>query len=69
MKLTGKRCQCMACGQYFNRDSTFDKHRVGPMSERRCLTLEEMRTKGWQHNTAGFWITAPRELPKQWEAA
>jgi hypothetical protein len=25
---SGKRCQCMACEQYFNTSSTFDAHRV-----------------------------------------
>lgn len=59
MKLTGQRCQCPMCGTYFNRVSTFDRHRIGAGDERRCLTEEEMRKRGWQPNAAGFWITAP----------
>lgn len=56
-------CQCMACGEYFNRVSTFDKHRVGEHGpERRCLTAEEMAAKGWSHNSRGLWITARREV-------
>jgi hypothetical protein len=31
MKLSGNRCQCTRCGTYFNRVSTFDKHRIGRM--------------------------------------
>lgn len=60
------RCQCMACGEYFNRVSTFDKHRVGEYgADRRCMTSEEMQAKGWHINAAGFWVTASRE----WRAA
>jgi hypothetical protein len=59
MRLSGNRCQCTACGEFFNRVSTFDKHRVGQIGvDRRCLTPEEMRANGWRLNAAGFWITA-----------
>lgn len=59
MKLTGNRCQCPACGEYFNRVSTFDKHRVGPYDgKRKCLTRAEMADKGWSVNAAGFWVTS-----------
>ena len=58
-----KRCQCPACGQFFNRVSTFDKHRVGAYDgNRRCLSPDEMSGKGWALNSAGFWITAPRAV-------
>jgi hypothetical protein len=61
MKLTGQRCQCTGCGEYFNRVSTFDKHRVGEHGvNRHCLTEAQMTDKGWSRNAAGFWITAPR---------
>lgn len=56
------RCQCAGCGQYFNRVSTFDKHRKGDYSARRCLSSDEMAALGWRLNDAGFWITAPRHL-------
>lgn len=57
-KLTGSRCQCTACGTYFNRVSTFDKHRVGEFgADRRCLTADEMTAKGWRENAAGFVVT------------
>jgi hypothetical protein len=28
-KLTDSRCQCSGCGEYFNSDTAFEKHRVG----------------------------------------
>ncbi len=28
-KLTGKRCQCSACGEFFSVVANFDKHRRG----------------------------------------
>jgi hypothetical protein len=54
--LRGNRCQCTACGEYFNRVSTFDRHRVGSYEDgRRCLSAPEMEDKGWKRNAAGFW--------------
>lgn len=55
-KLSGDRCQCCACGEYFNRVSLFDKHRHGPMDARACLTVDQMTAKGWRLNAAGFWV-------------
>ena len=58
-KLTGGRCQCAACADYFNSISTFDRHRVGDCgtkSGRRCLTAAELIARGWSKNVRGFWI-------------
>jgi hypothetical protein len=55
-KLTGNRCQCAACGEYFNRERVFDRHRIGEPGNRRCLTAAEMTARGWNRNAAGFWI-------------
>lgn len=66
MKLTGNRCQCKGCGEYFNSAHTFDHHRVGHFapinrpSTRRCLSVVEMLAKGWLRNEAGFWISGKR---------
>ena len=67
-KLTGNRCRCGACGDYFNSTSTFDRHRTGKFAplgvwphSRRCLTPSEMEAKGWQRNSAGFWIERARQ--------
>ena len=63
-KLTGNRCQCPTCGDYFNGVQPFDKHRVGQYPKpgeqdntRRCLTVPEMKAAGFQRNAAGFWCT------------
>jgi hypothetical protein len=66
--LTESRCQCTACGEYFNSTSIFDLHRVGPFAplrqtacERRCLTPEEMAARGYLRSAAGFWVKRLRE--------
>jgi hypothetical protein len=57
-KLTGNRCQCTACGEYFNGAAGFDAHRIGRFGiDRRCLDVAEMTARGWMRNTADFWIT------------
>ena len=56
-KLTHKRCRCRGCGEYFNTVALFDKHRRGKFGvNRQCLTIEEMQSKGWALNSAGFWV-------------
>lgn len=58
-KLTGRRCQCCGCGEYFNGERGFDRHRVGVYGvNRRCLSVAEMIARGWYRNTAGFWAMA-----------
>lgn len=60
-RLTGARCKCSACGEYFNSVSVFDAHRVGGYGpERRCLAIGEMLAKGWIQNAAHFWISGHR---------
>jgi hypothetical protein len=60
MRLTGSRCRCQSCGELFNSVSVFDRHRVGPWTDRgaarRCLTVAEMEARGWLRRVAGFWI-------------
>tara|TARA_R110002126_G_scaffold211410_1_gene358010 strand:+ start:2258 stop:2539 length:282 start_codon:yes stop_codon:yes gene_type:complete len=56
MKLGMSRNQCGACGQYFNSNSSFGKHRTGDFGiDRRCLNVEEMEAKKMEKNAAGFW--------------
>lgn len=65
-RLTGNRCQCPSCGDYFNGLSAFDYHRVGSYAKpgqpntRRCLTMAEMEAAGFIRNAAGFWMTDSR---------
>ena len=66
-KLRGDRCQCTACGEYFNRTSVFDKHRIGDYGMRRCRTPDVMIAIGMFLGNDGFWRgsrfngTIPRE--------
>lgn len=58
MKLSGDRNQCPSCNELFNSTTSFDKHRTGKFGDdRRCMTKEEMESKGMLKNAAGFWIT------------
>lgn len=55
-RLTGNRCQCTACGEYFNGVAPFDHHRTGSYGiDRRCLTGAELEAIGFIRNAAGFW--------------
>ena len=59
-KLTGRRCQCGGCGEYFNSLGAFEKHRVGF----RCLTVGQMTEKGMIVSKLGWWISSQgREWP------
>ena len=66
LPVTGHRCQCGGCGEYFNHAYGFDLHRVGKHRERqrRCLSVSEMVAKNFSKNARGFWITEPRTLRK-----
>lgn len=51
-KLTASRCQCSACGEYFNSDSPFDQHRIGKFGvDRRCMSADEMQAEGMIYKT------------------
>jgi hypothetical protein len=55
--LTGCRCQCVECGDYFGNVVGFDRHRVGDYGAgRRCLTAKELGCRGWVRNERGFWL-------------
>jgi hypothetical protein len=63
-RLTGCRCQCAACGEYFGSERAFDRHRIGdfaPPGEwqgtRRCLPLADMLAAGWTRSERGFLLT------------
>jgi hypothetical protein len=63
-RLTGCRCRCSGCGEYFNSVSVFDRHRIGNWEaeggNRRCLTVPEMLSRGWRLNARSFWIERQR---------
>jgi len=59
MTLTGRRCQCCACGECFNSETAFDRHRRGRLDkgeQRRCANPAELAARGWARNGRGFWI-------------
>lgn len=58
--LSGQRNQCRGCGEFFNSNLAFDKHRTGQHGkDRRCRTPEEMLAKGMALNVNGFWVSEP----------
>src|SRR6185312_16619560 len=60
-KLTGNRCQCAACGEYFNGVQPFEKHHAGTYGiDRRCLDVQAMEAAGFVRNAAGFWTSEAR---------
>jgi predicted DNA-binding transcriptional regulator AlpA len=65
-RLTGSRCRCPTCDEYFNSTSAFDRHRAGPWRDqgmhRRCLSADEMTARGWRLNAKGFWIERQRPV-------
>jgi hypothetical protein len=48
---------CASCGADFTSVRLFDAHRVGrhQPDERRCLSVDEMTTKGWGLDGRGRW--------------
>ncbi len=57
-RLTGGRCQCTVCLDYFGSDRGFDRHRIGEIgtSGRRCQTAEELTAAGWVRDARRFWL-------------
>lgn len=45
-KLSGELCRCPSCGEYFTGDNGFQRHRIGPIDSRQCLTREQMARIG-----------------------
>lgn len=64
MTLSGDHNQCPTCSQFFNSTLAFDKHRVGEYKDksRRCLTVDQMLSKGMAYTSKGFWVTKPRAV-------
>jgi hypothetical protein len=57
-RLTGNRCQCPTCGEYFGSVRGFDRHRIGEYSkDRRCIPAADLLAAGWIRNGRGFLLT------------
>ena len=53
---------CVACGLDFKSVSSFDQHRVGKPTQRRCLTEKELRKLGMEQDNNGRWrVPMPQE--------
>jgi len=66
-KLRGQRCECCACGEYFNKVSTFDSHRVGKFGKnRRCLTVQEMQARNMNKTQDDYWIAPITEEAREY---
>lgn len=48
-------CKCSVCGHYFGGEIAFDKHRVGDMTDRRCMSEQEMIDAGLHKDERGYW--------------
>jgi len=55
------KCVCGGCNERFRRLSTFDKHRVGPFSDRRCLTRAQMAERGFTLDSHDYWRQPAKE--------
>ena len=44
---------CAACGRTFASERGFDRHRISKGDDRRCMTLDELRAKGWKMDKKG----------------
>lgn len=56
-KLTGNRCQCTVCLEYFGSVRGFDRHRFGPFNTRACQPVTSMLAAGWIRSQRGFLLT------------
>ena len=68
--LTGRRCACSGCGEFFGNEGLFSQHRSGSHakpdapSARRCLSTEEMLDKSWRINSRGLWTEASAPIDR-----
>lgn len=61
--------QCPVCGEVFSTVRNFDAHRVGPWEARRCLTEDELLSKGYHKDDRGIWRKNCKKAEGDREAA
>ena len=49
------RCQCAGCGEYFASPTAFDRHQRVGNGDVRCLSEDEMRSRGMVRSDVGWW--------------
>jgi len=63
--LTGKRCQCPSCHEYFSVAANFDKHRRGEHgADRHCVNPESVGLVIRQSGSNTFW-SAPGAVEEE----
>jgi hypothetical protein len=66
MKLTGKRCQCGGCREYFSRVTVFDRHRIGKVADRHCVHWSKLSAIGLRL-VDGVWKWPPKQQPREFQ--
>ena len=59
-------CHCSSCHLSFTSVGPFDAHRAAPGDDRRCMTGDELRAKGYEPNTNGHWRKPAPEGSFKW---
>ena len=59
MKLTGKKCQCVVCGEVFSTERNFDAHRRGPyeVGGRYCLDPKDAGLVPRCTKNGTYWVS------------
>ena len=60
------RCRCASCGAYFGGLRAFEKHRIGPASDRTCLdprcVSDRQNQSVLKLNRLGYWVLINRPV-------
>ena len=64
-KLTGNRCYCTLCNEYFNSVGAFDYHLKSTSRGKGAKKPARHDIKGMQRNDAGFLVIQRWDMPLQ----
>ena len=53
------------CGQDFGTRTAYERHQVGRGAKRRCLTVEELKNRGWSLDGRGRWRRSHQDASKR----
>lgn len=59
--LTGKRCQCVVCGEVFSTEKNFDKHRKGDYDNRYFVDPAEVGLQVRETDKGNYWVVPAPE--------
>jgi hypothetical protein len=58
--MRGQRSMCLTCGERFLDHASVARHRQQPGTPTQsCLSIGELRARGFLKDGAGFWFAAP----------